>query len=58
MHVLKFKTQAEAEARSFEEAAVRLGENHTTELWWGHMVKDGEYWLVVDADTPDAVEVK
>lgn len=55
MHVLKFKTLSEAQDRSHAEAAKRI-ENHTTELWWGVAKHGNEYWLVVDADTPDAVE--
>lgn len=51
MYVLKFATQAEAEARSFQEAAARLGDQHTTELWWGWIERDGEFWLLVDSDT-------
>ena len=57
MHVLKFATQQEAEARSFEEAKVRLGSNHTTELWWGWIERDGEFWLACDPDTEGAVEI-
>lgn len=59
MHVLKFATQAEAEARSFQEAAARLGDQHTTELWWGwvHRLDDPlPYWLLVDADTVGATD--
>lgn len=56
MHVLKFNSQAEAEARSFQEAATRLGEAHTTELWWGWVERDGEFWLLCDQDTEGAVE--
>lgn len=60
MHVLKFSTQAEAEARSFQEAATRLGDQHTTELWWGwvHRPEDTQpYWLLCDMGTEGAVEV-
>lgn len=57
MHVLRFAMQAEAEARSFEEAATRLGENHTTEFWWGWIERDGEFLLLCDPDTPGAEEV-
>jgi hypothetical protein len=54
MWVLRFNTREEAEARSFAEAAARLGDNHTTELWWGWVERDGEYWLLCDAGTEGA----
>ena len=56
MHVLKFPTLADAQARSREEAAKHI-ENHTTELWWSAVKCGAEYWLQVPQDTPDAVEV-
>lgn len=56
MYVLKFDTLQAAQARSRAEAAKHI-ENHTTELWWGVVKCDSEYWLVVSDGTPDAVEV-
>jgi len=56
MHVLKFPTLAKAKERSHAEAAKRI-EGHTTELWWGAVKCDGEYWLLVNEDTPEAIEV-
>lgn len=56
MHVLKFPTLAQAQERSRTEAAKHI-ENHTTELWWGVVKCGPECWLVVDSETPDAVEV-
>lgn len=58
MWVIKFNTAEEAEARSFQEAAIRLGDDHTTELWWGWIERDGQFWLLCDADTEGAEEVK
>lgn len=56
MHVLKFDTLEAAQSRSRTEAAKHI-ENHTTELWWGAVKCDSEYWLQVPEGTPDAVEV-
>ena len=56
MHVLQFQTLAQAQERSRTEAAKHI-ENHTTELWWGVVKCGPEYWLVVDSETTDAVEV-
>ena len=56
MHVLKFDTLEAAQNRSRAEAAKHI-ENATTELWWGAMKCEAEYWLLVNADTPGAVEV-
>lgn len=56
MYVLKFPTLAQAQERSRTEAAKHI-ENHTTELWWGVVKCGDEYWLQVQPDTPDAVEV-
>lgn len=61
MHVLKFATQAEAEARSFQEAANRLGESHTTELWWGWVHRPDDalpYWLLCEPDTEGAIDTE
>lgn len=57
MWVLKFPTRQAAEARSFQEAAAHLGSEHTTELWWGWIERDGEFWLLCDAGTPGAEQV-
>ena len=56
MYVLKFDTLQAAQDRSRAEAAKYI-ENATTELWWGVVKCDSEYWLVVSDGTPDAVEV-
>lgn len=56
MHVLKFDTLQAAQSRSRAEAAKHI-DGHTTELWWGVVKCDSEYWLVVSDGTPDAVEV-
>lgn len=56
MHVLTFPTLAQAQERSRAEAAKHI-ENHTTELWWGAVKCGDEYWLQVQPNTPDAVEV-
>ena len=56
MHVLKFQTLADAQSRSRAEAAKHI-DGHTTELWWGAVKCEGEYWLQVPEDTTDAVEV-
>lgn len=58
MWILRFNTQQEAEARSFQEAADRLGAAHTTELWWGWIERDGQFWLLCDAGTVGAEEVE
>ncbi len=57
MWVLKFATREQAEARAFQEAAARLGDLHTTELWWGWIERDGQFWLLCDAGTPGAEQV-
>ena len=56
MHVLKFQTLADAQSRSRAEAAKHI-DGHTTELWWGAVKCEGEYWLQVPEGTTDAVEV-
>jgi hypothetical protein len=57
MFVLKFATREQAEARSFQEAATRLGASHTTELWWGWIERDGQFWLLCDEGTLGAEPV-
>ena len=58
MRALKLNTKEEAEARSFQEAAARLGDDHTTELWWGWIERDGQFWLLCDPDTEGAEEIE
>lgn len=58
MYVLQFNTKAEAEKRSFDEAALRLGADHTTELWWGWIEKNGKFYLLVDEDTENAIQIQ
>jgi hypothetical protein len=56
MWVLKLATQEQAEARSFQEAAAHLGDKHTTELWWGWIERNGQFWLLCDEGTEGAEE--
>lgn len=58
MWALKFDTKEAAEARSFQEAAIQLGDNHTTELWWGWIESDGKFWLLCEEGTEGAEELQ
>lgn len=54
--VLIFDSEQQAADRSFQEAAARLGDKHTTEYWWGwHQDPSGKWHLLVDEDTEGAV---